>query len=107
MRRVMMNMISLRVQKLSGRSWSAIVLFVMVALWITSGGYASLAQQSAQPTFHSAAEASQSLFQAVQSNNEDAITNILGGPTELTSSRDEGQDSADRELFVQKYLEMH
>jgi len=107
MRRVMMNMINLRVQKLSGRSRSAIVPFVMVALWITSGAYPSLAQQSVQPTFPSPAEAGQSLFQAVQSNNEAAITNILGGPTELTSSRDEGQDRADRELFVQKYMEMH
>ena len=107
MRRVMMNMINLRVQKLSGRSRSGIVPFVMVALWITSGAYPSLAQQSVQPTFPSPAEAGQSLFQAVQSNDEAAITNILGGPTELTSSRDEGQDRADRELFVQKYLEMH
>src|SRR6266436_7225663 len=107
MRRVMMNMINLRVQKLSGRSRSAIVPFVMIALWITSGAYPSLAQQSVQPTFPSPAEAGQSLFEAVQSNDEAAITNILGGPTELTSSRDEGQDRADRELFVQKYLEMH
>ena len=60
-----------------------------------------------QQTYPSAAEASQNLFQAVQSNNEQAITNILGGPTELTSSRDPGQDRVDRELFVQKYQEMH
>src|SRR6202035_4037676 len=53
------------------------------------------------------AEASQALFQAVQSNNEEAIAKILGGPTELTSSRDQGQDKLDRELFVQRYQEMH
>ncbi|MCU1334570.1 MAG: hypothetical protein JWO19_151, partial [Bryobacterales bacterium] len=62
---------------------------------------------SAQQTFPSSTEASQSLFQAVQANNEGAITKILGGPTELTSSRDPGQDKVDRELFVQKYQEMH
>jgi hypothetical protein len=96
MKRVMMTKINLRVQKLS-----------MIALWITSGACLGLAQQSVQPTFPSTTEASQSLFQAVQRNNEEAITNILGGPTELTSSRDEGQDKAERELFVQKYQEMH
>jgi hypothetical protein len=43
----------------------------------------------------------------VQSNNEGTIANILGGPSELTSSRDPGQDKDDRELFVRKYQEMH
>jgi hypothetical protein len=66
-----------------------------------------LAQQSAQPTFPSATAASESLFQAVRSNNEPVIANILGGPTELTSSGDAGQDKVDRDQFVQKYQEMH
>jgi hypothetical protein len=79
----------------------------LIAMWTTSCAYPVMAQQPAQPTFPSAAEASQSLFQAVQSNNEQAIANILGGPTELTSSRDAGQDKLDREIFVQKYQEMH
>src|SRR3989442_4680604 len=103
MRRVTMNMINLRVQKLSGRSRSAIVPFVMVALWITSGAYPSLAQQSVQPTFPSPAEAGQSLFQAVQSNDEAAITNILGGPTGLNSSPVKGQDKADHALIGPTY----
>jgi hypothetical protein len=107
MRRVITNIIDLPIQKLSGRPSSAMVPVAMVALWITSGACLGLAQQSVQPTFPSATEASQSLLQAVQRNNEEAITNILGGPTELTSSRDEGQDKAERELFVQKYQEMH
>ena len=77
------------------------------AISITCGACLALAQQAAQPTFPSAAVASQSLFQAVQANDEQAIANILGGPTELTSSRDPGQDKVDRELFVQKYKEMH
>jgi len=76
-------------------------------MWTTYGAYPGLAEQSAAQTFPSAAEASQSLFHAVQSNNEQAITKILGGPTELTSSHDEGQDKVDRELFVQKYQQMH
>jgi hypothetical protein len=31
----------------------------------------------------------------------------LGGSTDLTSSHDDSQDKADREVFVQKYQEMH
>jgi hypothetical protein len=76
-------------------------------MWATAGAYPGLAEQSAQKTFASAAEATQSLFQAVQHDNEQAIENILGGPTELASSRDDAQDKLDRELFVQKYQEMH
>src|ERR1700674_4359569 len=84
-----------------------LVPFAALVMWATVGASPSLAQQASQPTFPSAAEATQNLFQAVQSNNEQTIANILGGPTELTSSRDPGQDKVDRELFVQKYQEMH
>jgi len=107
MKRETINMINLCLQNLSGRARFAIVPLAMLAMWATIGSYAGLAQQAAQPTFPSPTEASQTLFQAVQSNNEQAITNILGGQTELTSSRDAGQDQVDRELFVQKYQEMH
>jgi len=93
MKRVMTNMIN--------------VPLTIAALWMAGSTGVALAQQSVQPTFPSAIEASQSLLQAVQSNNEQAICTILGGPTELTSSTDSGQDKADRELFVQKYQEMH
>jgi hypothetical protein len=81
--------------------------FAKITLSITSCACLGLAQPSTQPTFPSAGVATQSLFRAVQSNNEQAIANILGGPTELTSSRDPGQDKVDRQLFVQKYQEMH
>src|SRR5216684_6571279 len=107
MKREMINMINQRLQNLSGRARFAMVPLAMLAIWATHGAYPALAEQSAAQTYPSAAEASQSLFQAVQSNNEQAITNILGGPTELTSSHDEGQDKVDRQLFVQKYQEMH
>src|SRR6266404_6321082 len=43
----------------------------------------------------------------VQNNEEQTIANILGGPTELTSSPDPGEDKVDRELFVEKYQQMH
>jgi hypothetical protein len=101
------TMINLSVHKSSGRSHHMMVRFAAVALWISSGACLALAQQSVAPAFPSMAEASQRLFQAVQSNDEQAIANILGGPSELTSTRDADADKVERELFVQKYQEMH
>ena len=79
----------------------------ILALGMAGGFSLALAQQSAQPTFPSAGAATQSLFQAVQNNDEQTIASILGGPTELTSSHDPGVDKVDRELFVEKYQQMH
>jgi len=86
---------------------SKMIPLAILAMWATTAASSALAEQSAQPAFASAAEASHNLFQAVQSNNEQAIIKILGGPTELASSRDDDQDKVDREMFVQKYQEMH
>jgi hypothetical protein len=107
MKRGMMNTSNGCIQKLSKRAWSAMISFAIPAIWATAGAYQALAQQTGQQTFLSAADASQSLFQAVQNNNITAIANILAGPTDLTSCGNEAQDKADRELFVQKYQEMH
>jgi hypothetical protein len=83
------------------------VSLAIAAMWVTSGSGLGLAQQSAQQSFASAAEASKSLFEAVKANDNELIVKILGGPTELASSGDESQDKLDRECFVQKYQEMH
>jgi len=107
MKREMIRMINRRIRNFSGHARPAMVPFALLAMWATNGAYPGLAQPSAQPTFKSTAEASQTLFQAVQSNNEEAIAKILGGSTELTSSRDADKDKVERELFVQKYQEMH
>jgi hypothetical protein len=107
MKREMMNMIDRCFRKLSTRTRAGMISFAIVAMLATSGAYPGLAQQSAQQRFPSAVNASQSLFQAVQNNKVQAIADILGGPTDLTTCGDEGQDKADRELFVQKYQEMH
>jgi hypothetical protein len=90
---------------MKGKTMNTIKLYAVLPLVIfaTSG----LAQQPATQTFPSTAEASQSLFQAVQRNDEPAIQNILGGTTDLTSSSDEAQDKVEREMFVEKYKEMH
>jgi Protein of unknown function (DUF2950) len=105
MKRELIDMINL--QKLSGRARAAMVPFAMLIMWATNGANSCQAQQPSPPTFPSAAEAGQNLFQAVQHNDERTITSILGGPTDLSTSRDPGQDRLDRELFVQRYQEMH
>src|SRR5579863_4619949 len=92
-----------RLQHLSRRARSAIVSIAILAVWSTNGASPGLAQQSASPTFPSAAEASERLFQAVQRNDAAAVANILGGPSELASSGDAAQDKIDRELFAHKY----
>src|ERR1700692_1747291 len=107
MKRDTISMINRWLEQFSERTRSAIIPFAILTMWATHGAWPGLAQQSSQPTFPSTAEASQALYKAVQSNNEETIANILGGPTELTSSRDAGQDKLDREMFVQKYQEMH
>jgi hypothetical protein len=107
MKREMTSMNNRWVEHFSKRTRSAMIPFVILTMWATHGTFPGLAQQPSQPTFQSTAEASQALYQAVHGNNEDAIANILGGPTELTTSRDAGQDKLDREMFVHKYQEMH
>jgi hypothetical protein len=92
-------------EKVLGSDWFATVPVAVLAIWTMNG--VGLAQTSVQPTFPSAEEATQHLFQAVQGNQERDIVNILGGPSELASSRDDAQDKADRQLFVEKYQEMH
>jgi hypothetical protein len=83
------------------------VPFAILGMWATIGACPGMAQQAAQPTFPSAAEATQNLFQAVHGNNAKTIASILGGPTELAASGDPAQDKLDREMFAQKYQQMH
>jgi hypothetical protein len=91
----------------AGRARAAVVPVAILAVWAIGSVSPGLAQQPTQQTFPSAEEASRSLFTAVQGNNAQAIAEVLGGPSELASSRDEASDRVDRELFVQKYQEMH
>jgi hypothetical protein len=77
------------------------VLFVVSLVSLAFG------QKSAQETFPSAEEASHVLFLAVQSNDEPALMQILGGGRDLISTDDEIEDKGDRELFARKYPEMH
>src|SRR6202140_2490881 len=82
------------------------IAFAMILLVVGLGGI-SHAQKSTQETFASAEEASPALFVAVQSDNQQALMQILGGRKELVSSNDEIEDKTEREQFVGKYREMH
>lgn len=67
----------------------------------------ALAQKGNQETFPSAEQASSSLFRAVQNNDEAAVLRVLGCGKDLVSSGDNLQDQHDRDLFLQKYQQMH
>jgi len=81
----------------------------MAALTLLVVGYAqsSSAQESQLRTFSSPAEAAQALFQAVDSENEQAVEAIVGAGREVTSSSDDVEDKLEREQFCKKYKEMH
>jgi hypothetical protein len=80
---------------------------VLVALLIVGHAQVSSAQTSGPKTFSSAGEASEALFQAVRSHDEQAIEAILGAGKEITSTGDDAGDRLEREHFRQKYQEMH
>jgi hypothetical protein len=65
----------------------------------------SLAQN--QKSFSSPEAASHALFVAVQSDNDQALAQILGGGTKLVSTDDRAEDKLEREQFGKKYEEMH
>ena len=67
----------------------------------------SVAEVSTQEGFPTAEAASHALFIAVQSDNGQALSQILGGGTELVSTDDSAEDKLEREQFAKKYEEMH
>jgi Protein of unknown function (DUF2950) len=104
-KQVMRGKDSLEKGSLRGPAISAAV--ATFALLLVGAVQLCLARPPSQMTFASPEEASHALFSAVQSHDEQALTQILGAGTELVSSDDKAQDTLDRERFVQKYQEMH
>lgn len=102
----MMRDTRIRFEQLAGRRLAATVALAFALLL---AGYAQLcrAEQPNKETFTSAEKASQALYLAVQNDNEEAITRILGADRELVFSDDAAQDKVERERFIQKYREMH
>lgn len=98
-------MIYSSIRKRSTNSRPGAFCCVLLAIW--ASGSPAQAQSSGQPVFKSAADACQALYQAVQKDDSQAITKILGGPSQLASPHDDARDNADRERFVQEFREMH
>jgi hypothetical protein len=89
--------------------WAGLCKLAAVTILLTACLPASsMAQQPGQKTFATAEEASNALVTAAQSNDREALLEILGpGGKQIISSGDEAQDAQDRANFVQKYQEMH
>jgi hypothetical protein len=83
------------------------VAVALFALLVAGYPRAGLTQTPGQKTFPSANDATGALVAAVQSDDSQAITAILGEGKDLTSLDDEVQNKVDRELFLHKYQEMH
>lgn len=88
---------------------STVLLLLVVGLLLLAAGFAgsSFAQGSQPRTFSSPGAATDALFQAAHNKDEQALEAILGAGMEVTSSNDEEEDKLERELFCQKYQEMH
>lgn len=67
----------------------------------------SSAQQEQERTFASPQQASNALYLAAQSGDQARLVEILGGEKQIVSTADELNDNQERELFAQKYQEMH
>ena len=85
-------------------SWMVALAFTLL---VVGHAQPSFGQTSQPKTFSSPSEASSALFQAVQSEDEQAVEAILGAGKEVTSSSDEVEDKLEHEQFSQKYQEMH
>jgi hypothetical protein len=68
----------------------------------------SVAQQAGQKTFPTAQAASQALVDAVKSNDESTMLQVLGPDgKDIISSGDEVEDAQNRSNFAMRYQEMH
>src|ERR1700733_12940947 len=68
----------------------------------------SIAQQAGQKTFPTAQAASQALVDAVKSNDESTMLQVLGPDGKaIISSGDQVEDAQNRSNFVMRYQEMH
>jgi Protein of unknown function (DUF2950) len=65
------------------------------------------AQDPGRQTFSSAQAASQALIAAVQRDDRPALSGLLGGGARLIATGDDSLDRADRQLFVEKYRQLH
>src|SRR5580698_3511862 len=85
-----------------------LILETSLALMVLGGYCANVAMAQDQKIFPSPAAASIALFNAVQSNDERAMLEILGPKAgTIVSSGDDAEDADDRATFIRRYEEMH
>jgi Protein of unknown function (DUF2950) len=80
------------------------VFWTLLSGAITGALQTSFAKSAREPGFESAEQATEALYKAVETGDQGAISRLVGP---LSSSGDTVQDKADRQLFIQKYKEMH
>lgn len=68
---------------------------------------AGFAQQAHEKTFSSPQHASNALYVAVLNGDQEQIVAVLGGDKAIVSTDDNLSDQKEREMFAQKYQEMH
>ena len=90
---------SVKFEKLPERGFAATVAFAILALLLAGYGQLCLAQQPGKQIFPSAEDASQALYLAVQNDNEEAMTTILGAGKQLIFS-DDNVHKLDRDNFA-------
>jgi hypothetical protein len=104
---IMLRKISFLIQ-MKCRDFVRFVVTVMFALSLGCSSAPMFAQEQEQRTFTSAEDASRALFEAMESQDEQAPLNILGpAGKDVISSGDRVEDSDARAGFVVKYQEMH
>lgn len=85
-------------------SWVAGVAVLLAACMPTP----SVAQEKGEKTFSSAEEAASALAAAAQSNDENAVIEILGPRAKpICTSGDATQDAENKANFVKRYQQMH
>jgi len=90
--------------------WDRFRKLVPVALLLTSGilENPAMAQKKGQKTFSTPVEASEALYTAAKSNDEEKLLEIFGPDgKEILYSGDEAEDAESRDTFLQVYEEMH
>lgn len=80
---------------------------IAIIILSLSAAVPSFGQNAGQKTFASPVEASHALYQAVRSNDEQTMVAILGDDKLIVSTKNDGDDKAERQQFVRKYQEMH
>jgi Protein of unknown function (DUF2950) len=100
-----------RISILVRPGWRTFVRFaapVLFAILLEASWVPVFAQQPGQRTFASAEQAGYAFFAATQSDNDQALMNILGPEGEnVVSSGDPEEDMDARASFIVKYQEMH